>query len=150
MAFLAGRPLHPGALPLIVFLFSSLVSFLSGSTPLTITAVMPIAVRLVSRNMTDPLIVEPLLFAVMGSVLSGASFGDMNSPFSITFLISTASAETSVIGHFKSQAGYSLIAFAATIVAGYLLLMLGIKPYLSIAAGALLIGLAFLGLNRTK
>jgi len=150
MAFLAGRPLRPGALPLIVFLFSSLVSFLSGSTPLTITAVMPIAVRLVSRNMTDPLIVEPLLFAAIGSVLSGASFGDMNSPFSVTFLISTASAETSVSSHFKSQAGYSLLAFAATIVAGYLLLMLGIKPYLSIAAGALLIGLAFLGLNRTK
>jgi len=55
-----------------------------------------------------------------------------------------------VSGHFKSQAGYSLLAFATTIVAGYLLLMLGIKPYLSIAAGALLIGLAFLGLNRTK
>jgi Na+/H+ antiporter NhaC len=100
--------------------------------------------------MTDPLIVEPLLFAAMGSVLSGASFGDMNSPFSVTFLISTASAETSVSGHFKSQAGYSLLAFATTIVAGYLLLMLGIKPYLSIAAGALLIGIAFLGLNRTK
>jgi Na+/H+ antiporter NhaC len=148
MGFLDAGALNPRSIPFIVFLFASVISFLSGSMPFTVGTVMPLAIRLVSRNMTDPLIVDSLLFAVIGAVLSGASFGDMNSPFSVNFILASAAAETSVTGHFKSQIGYSAIAFAVSIVAGYLLLMLNLKPYLSLSSGALLIGLVFFGLNR--
>jgi Na+/H+ antiporter NhaC len=148
MGFLGDGLLNPRTIPLLVFLFASAISFLSGSMPFTVGTVMPIAVRLVSRNMTDPLIVDSLLFAAIGAVLSGASFGDMNSPFSVNFILASAAAETSVTGHFKSQIGYSAVAFVVTIVAGYLLLMLNLKPYLSLSSGALLIGLVFFVLHR--
>jgi Na+/H+ antiporter NhaC len=150
MGFLAAGTHNPRSIPLLVFLFSSVISFLSGSMPFTVATVMPLAIRLVSHNMTDPLIVDSLLFAVIGAVLSGASFGDMNSPFSVNFILASAAAETSVTGHFRSQIGYAAIAFVVTIVAGYLLLMLNLKPYLSLSSGALLIGLVFFGLNREK
>jgi Na+/H+ antiporter NhaC len=146
--FLGAGPLNPKTIPLLVFLFASAISFLSGSMPLTVGTVMPIAVRLVSRNMSDPLIVDSLLFAAIGAVLSGASFGDMNSPFSVNFILASAAAETSVTRHFKSQIGYSAVAFLVTVVAGYLLLMLNLKPYLSLSSGALLIGLLFFVLRR--
>jgi Na+/H+ antiporter NhaC len=148
MGFLEGGALNPRAIPLIVFLFSALVSFLSGSMPLAVGTVTPLAVRLASGNMTDPLIVDFLLFAVIGAVLSGASFGDMNSPFSINFIIASAAAETSVTGRLRSQIGYASLAFVVTVAAGYVLLMLNVKPYLSLSAGALLIGLAFFGIDR--
>jgi Na+/H+ antiporter NhaC len=145
--------LHRGAtlsstIPMIFFLFSSLISFLSGSTLFTVTTVTPLAIRLISMSMTDPLIVNNLLFATIGSVLSGATFGDINSPYSLTFIISAATAETSVSRHFKSQISYSLVSFVITVIFGYLLILLGIKPYLSISSGLLVIaGVFFLSTN---
>lgn len=135
-------------IPMIFFLFSSLISFLSGSFLFTITTVMPLAIRLISLNMTDPLIIDNIIFASIGSVLSGATFGDINSPFSLNFIISTASAETSVSRHFKSQIVYSLIAIIVTLIFGYLVFALGLKPYLSISSGILAISLIFLFINH--
>ncbi len=138
-------------IPMIFFLFSSLISFLSGSTLFTVSTVIPLAIRLISMSMTDPLIVNNLGFATIGSVLSGATFGDINSPYSLTFIISTASAETSVSRHFKSQISYSLLSLFVTVIFGYLLILLGIKPYLSISSGLLVIaGVFFLGTNGSQ
>lgn len=130
--------------PLIFFLFSCFISFLCGSFLLTTTTVIPLAIRLISSSLPDPLMIEGVMFASVGAVISGASFGDINSPFSLNFIISAAAAETSVFGHFKSQIGYSLLAFLITIVFGYLLFAVGVKPYLSIASGLLVIGITFL------
>ena len=118
---LDGRAIQSSTIPMIFFLFTSLISFLSGSALFTISAVIPLAIRLLSMSMTDPLIVNNLLFATIGSVLSGATFGDINSPYSLTFIISTATAETSVSRHFKSQISYSLLSFFITVIFGYLL-----------------------------
>jgi Na+/H+ antiporter NhaC len=83
------RTVSPALIPMLIFIFSSIISFLSGSFLFTITGVLPFAIRIISLNMTDPLIVDNLLFAAIGSVISGATFGDMNSPFSLNFIIST-------------------------------------------------------------
>jgi Na+/H+ antiporter NhaC len=135
---------------MLIFIFSSIISFLSGSFLFTITGVLPFAIRIISLNMTDPLIVDNLLFAVIGSVLSGATFGDMNSPFSLNFIISTAASETAVSKHFISQIIYSLIAFSVSIIFGYLLLLFNIKPYLSISSGLLVISLIFIFIDRNQ
>ena len=50
MGFLGAGALNPRAIPLLVFLFASVISFLSGSMPFTVSTVMPLAIRLVSRN----------------------------------------------------------------------------------------------------
>jgi Na+/H+ antiporter NhaC len=142
------KPVSPGFLPLIFFLFSSCISFLCGSPVVTIAAVIPFAVRTVSSSLPDPLLIESTLFASVGAVVSGASFGDINSPFSINFIVSAAAAETTVNGHFKSQIGYSLLAFGVASIFGYLLFAAGVKPYLSIAAGLFVIGASFLFLHN--
>jgi len=137
------KPVATPFLPLIFFIFSSCISFLSGSFLITASTAIPLAIRLVSSSMPDPLIIESVVFASVGAVISGASFGDINSPFSINFIISTAAAETSVYRHFKSQISYSVLAFVVTLVFGYLLFAIGVKPYLSIASGMLVIGISF-------
>ena len=144
------RTISAALIPMLIFIFSSIISFLSGSFLFTITGVLPFAIRIISLNMTDPLIVDNLLFAVIGSVLSGATFGDMNSPFSLNFIISTAASEAAVSKHFISQIIYSLIAFSVSIIFGYLLLLFNIKPYLSISSGLLVISLMFIFIDRNQ
>ena len=135
-------------IPMIIFIFSSVISFLSGSYLFCISTVLPFAVRIISLNMTDPLIVDNLLFATIGAVISGATFGDMNSPFSLNFIFAAASAEASVSKHFYGQIFYSLAAFIITIIFGYLLLIFNLKHYLSITSGLLVISLIFIFFDK--
>jgi len=137
-------------LPMIIFIFSTIISFLSGSYIFTITTLMPYALRLTTVNLTDPMILDNLIFAVIAAVLSGATFGDINSPFSLNFIISTASSNASITGHFITQIVYSLIAFFTSVVFGYLLFVLHLKVYLSISSGILFIAIIFFMLENDK
>ncbi len=131
-------------IPMLLFILSSIVSFLSGSAHFTVTSIIPLGVRIMSSNMTDPLLVDHFIFASIGAVLSGAAFGDMNSPFSLNFIIATAATTSPIMRRFTTQIGYSLSAYAGTLIFGYLLFMLGVKPYVSISSGFLVIALAFM------
>jgi Na+/H+ antiporter NhaC len=135
-------------IPLLIFFLSSVVSFLSGSFLFTVSTMLPLALRLISLNLTDPLIVDSVHFATIGSVLSGATFGDTNSPLSLNFIISTAASESSVSQHFLSQIVYSLMAFFIAAVFGFTLLVFGLKPYFSISLGLLVIALIFIFINK--
>ncbi len=134
--------------PLIVFLLSSVFSFLNGSSMLTILTMIPLALKLLGLNLPDPHIVGNLTFATIGSVLSGASFGDTNSPLSLNFILSTAIVKSSVNGHFNTQIIYSFIAAVVTVFCGYVLLIAGARPYLSISAGFLVIAGLFILIDR--
>jgi len=137
-------------LPMLIFILSSIISFLSGSYLFTITTAMPLALRLATINLTDPLIIDDLIFCVIASTISGATFGDINSPFSINFIISTAASNSRVKSHFITQIGYSLIAFFTSIVFGYLLFALNTKPYLSISSGMIIIAIIFYFIDNDK
>jgi Na+/H+ antiporter NhaC len=140
----SNRNIPVTAIPLLLFILSSVVSFLSGSATFTVTSIIPLALRIMSSNMTDPLLVDHFIFASIGAVLSGASFGDMNSPFSLNFIIATAATNAPIMRRFTTQIGYSLFAYAGTVIFGYLLFMLGVKPYVSISAGFLVLALALM------
>ncbi|MFW6138814.1 MAG: Na+/H+ antiporter NhaC family protein [Spirochaetota bacterium] len=131
------------AAPLIIFLFSSIISFLCGSSLFTIITVLPAALSMVCSSLPDPLMVEDVIYSAVAAVLSGATFGGINSPFSVNLVISTASAESSVTGHFKTQIVYSGFAFFMTVVFGYLFSMMDINPVLSISSGILVIYMVF-------
>jgi tetracycline resistance efflux pump len=135
-------------LPLIIFIISSVVSFLSGSSVLTIMTVTPLAIRLTSLYLTHPLIIDDTMFASIAAAFSGATFGDINSPFSVNFIVSTASSEAPLLPHFSSQLLYSLIAFFVTIIFGYIFFILNLNPYLSISSGILAIFILFMLFNK--
>ena len=134
-------------IPMIIFVLSCIVSFLSGSSPLTISILLPIALKIMGANMADPLLIDRQVYATIAAVLSGASFGDMSSPFSINYIIATAAVSAGIRRRFISQIGYSLIAFAAAIIFGYLLFTINVKPYVSISAGFLGIALLLIFLT---
>jgi Na+/H+ antiporter NhaC len=140
--------LYPGVLPMLIFVSTAVISFLTGSGLLTAVLMTPLAIQLTSLYLPHPLIIDDIMFASIGAVFSGATFGDINSPLSPLFIISTAATEAPLFDHFTSQTSYSLIAFFVTIVFGYLLFMAGLKPYFSISTGMLAIFAGFLLVNR--
>ena len=141
------RSLYMRFIPMIIFAVSCIVSLLSGSSPLTITILLPIALKIMGANMADPMLIDRQMYATIGAVLSGATFGDMNSPFSVHYIITTAAVSAGIRNRFISQIGYSLIAFAAAIIFGYLLFTINMKPYVSISAGFLGIALLLMFLT---
>lgn len=136
--------------PLAVFTVSCLVGFLSGSAPLTVSVMLPVALQVISARLSDPLLVNQYIFAGIAAVQSGAVFGDMNSPFSPSFILSTAGAGSSLRGHFRTQVPYSLGCFAVSALFGYTLFALEISPYLSISTGFLVTGGAVVLISRMK
>jgi Na+/H+ antiporter NhaC len=149
---LVSKSITPRFIPMILFLLTCFVSFLSGSAPLSISALLPIALRIMSANMTDPQLVDRFIYASIGAVISGATFGDMNSPLSLNYIITTAVTSSGIRHRFVTQIGYSFIALGATVLFGYLLFALNLKPYVSIASGFLVIALLlmFLSSDRKK
>ena len=93
------------------------------------------------------MLIDRQVYATIGAVLSGATFGDMNSPFSVHYIITSAAVSAGIKNRFISQTGYSLIAFAAAIIFGYLLFTINVKPYVSISAGFLGIALLLIFLT---
>lgn len=144
---LVEKSLVASFIPLLIFVLACVVSFFSGSAPLTISALLPIALRITSVNMTDPQLVDQLIFATIGAVISGATFGDMNSPLSLNYIIATAVTNAGIRHRFVSQIGYSLVAFGATVVFGYLLFTLNLKPYVLVSSGFLGIALLLIFLS---
>ena len=139
--------LYRSFIPMIIFALSCIVSLLSGSSPLTISILLPIALKIMGAHMADPLLIDRQVYATIGAVLSGATFGDMNSPFSVHYIIASVAADAGIKNRFISQIGYSLIAFAAAIIFGYLLFTINAKPYVSISAGFLGIALLLMFLT---
>lgn len=148
MGFLGNRNLSERFIPLIVFIFSSIIGFLSGSPILTIMAVIPAGIKLTSVNMTDPLIVNEVMFATIASVISGATFGSINSPYSISFILSLASTGASLKQHFSRQIYFSSIAYLSTLIFGYGFFIIKIKPIISISIGLIVIYSIFYLFNK--
>ena len=129
--------------PLIFFLLSSVLSFLTGSRIAVLYVIIPLAFKAISASLSDPLIINYFHYAVLGAIISGSSFGFINSPLSPIFIISTSSSESSIRTHFTSQIYYSLGALFCSLLFGYLLSFLKISPYLTISIGLIVISSFF-------
>ncbi len=126
--------------PVIFFIVSSIIAFISGSRLLTISTILPLAIKGLSIAHSDPLIIDYFTFATVGAVISGSTLGTINSIFSPIFIITTAAGELSIKTKFLTQLPYMLLPFILSIIFGYLPSYLEINPVLSIIAGILIIG----------
>jgi Na+/H+ antiporter NhaC len=88
-------------IPLVVFGFSAVISFATGSSWGTFAIMFPLA--LPAAVATDA-----MLFVVIGAVLSGGLFGDHSSPISETTILSATGADCDQYAHFRTQLPYAL------------------------------------------
>ena len=115
--YLAGMfsaAISPTLLPTIIFLVCCLMSFATGTSTGTFNIMMLVAVPMAMA-------MDANLILTIGSVWSGALFGDHASPISDTTVMTCASTGCDIMDHIKTQLPYALTAAVLTVIA-YLIL----------------------------
>jgi Na+/H+ antiporter NhaC len=107
----------PGwAVPALIFVTGSLISFATGSSWGTFAILMPLAIPM-AHGLGAPILVS------IGAVLSGGLFGDHCSPISDTTILSSMGGACDHIDHVKTQLPYAatvaLASLCAYLVAGF-------------------------------
>lgn len=115
LSTLVAGNIHPGFLPVILFLLASVMAFATGTSWGTFGIMLPIAAAMAVK--VDPSLIIPCMSAVM----AGAVCGDHCSPISDTTILSSTGARCNHIDHVTSQLPYSLTVAAAA-ASGYLAL----------------------------
>lgn len=130
-------------LPTIIFILGSVISFATGTSYGTMGILMPLAIPLAFALNPDP---EFVVLSV-GSVLTGAIFGDHCSPISDTTILSSMGAGCDHIDHVRTQLTYAVTVAALAILTGYLPAGLGLPVTLTLPMGilALLLVIRFAG-----
>lgn len=144
---LAEGNLSPSLLPLLMFILPCLVAFSTGSSWGANTIVMPLAIPLAIQ-----LGGSELLIPVVGSVLTGAVFGDHCSPVSDTTIMSSMASACDHIDHVKTQLPYATTVAIVSIIVGFIPAGLGFNPFISLVLGVfLLIGFLYkFGISTNK
>ncbi|MTI68161.1 MAG: Na+/H+ antiporter NhaC family protein, partial [Firmicutes bacterium] len=121
-------------IPMAVFLLGCIIAFSTGTSWGTTAILMPIAVPLVYQLSGGDTGV--LLYATIGSVFTGAVFGDHCSPISDTTIMSSMASASDHIDHVKTQIPYSLTVAIIALAVGYLpAAIFKIPPVVSIILG---------------
>jgi Na+/H+ antiporter family protein len=115
LSTLVADNIHPGFLPVILFLLASVMAFATGTSWGTFGIMLPIAAAMAVK--VDASLVIPCMSAVM----AGAVCGDHCSPISDTTILSSTGAHCNHIDHVTSQLPYALTVAGAA-AAGYLVL----------------------------
>lgn len=127
--------LHEGFLPLIVFLVSMFMAFSIGSSWGTNGILMPIVIPIAAQVSAATGSVSPLMLACMGSVLTGAVFGDHCSPISDTTILSSSASGSDHIDHVKTQMPYAVTAAGFAIIFGFIPAGFGMPVWISLILG---------------
>ena len=108
-AGLLSRNLSPALLPGLTFLVSAFISFSTGTSWVTFSILIPVAIPAASSlGVALPL--------TLGAVLSGGVFGDHASPLSDTTIISSLGAASDHVDHTNTQLPYALLGALLAVV----------------------------------
>jgi Na+/H+ antiporter NhaC len=123
----------PGWLvPVLVFIMSSIVAFATGTSWGTMAIMLPLSVPLAAAYTGN----EPstLVFATLGAVLTGSTFGDHCSPISDTTIMSSMASSADHIDHVKTQLPYA-VTVASIASVGYILVGIGLPVWITLILG---------------
>ena len=138
LSTLVADNIHPGFLPVILFLLASVMAFATGTSWGTFGIMLPIAAAMAVK--VDASLVIPCMSAVM----AGAVCGDHCSPISDTTILSSTGAHCNHIDHVTSQLPYALTVAGAA-AAGYLVLGMTQSAWLGFfATGVVMTALIFI------
>lgn len=138
------------ALPVCVFLSAAVVSFATGTSWGTMGILCPAVVTIAAGLLDAHPVAEaqPIFYAAIGAVLSGAVFGDHCSPISDTTILSSLASDCALETHVWTQMPYAVVVAGVSMATGDVLCRYGNLPAwagLAIGAAALFLILRTLG-----
>lgn len=138
---LFGDSVPPIALPTLAFFLSAVTAFSTGTSWGTMAIIYPIIVPLsyhvIVATGSDPATTEMIMYAVLGSILSGATFGDHTSPISDTTLFSSMASGADHIDHVRTQMPYAVVVALIAVVFGYIPVSMGLNPVVANILGVI-------------
>ena len=126
-------------IPVIVFVFSGVIAFSTGSSFSTMGILFPIVISIASSFLSNEGEVSAIFYCSIASVLSGAVLGDHCSPISDTTILSSMATGCNHINHVNSQLTYCLVVGVLSIVIMLLQGLFGIPLWILMIIGILLI-----------
>jgi len=140
-------------LPAIIFVLASGMAFATGTSYGTMGILMPLAIPLANAvgsgaGLSGDALAGYIVMSI-GSVLTGAVFGDHCSPISDTTILSSMGAECDHIEHVKTQVLYALTVGLISIVFGYLPVAAGIPVYIVLPVAILVVILTVRFVGKT-
>ncbi len=100
-----GDSLAPHWIPVLVFIFSGLTSFATGSSWSTMAILMPLVIPLAHRLAPGS---DLILAGTISSVLAGSVWGDHCSPISDTTVLSSMASSSDHVDHVNTQLPYAI------------------------------------------
>lgn len=128
---LVGSNIPFGILPPIIFVFSILISFATGTSWGTMAIMTPLAIEMAYAITGD----VNLTIGMSGAVLSGAILGDHASPVSDTTVMASMFSGADHIDHVKTQLPYALTVGAVIMVLYTIYGFTGISPFILLPIG---------------
>lgn len=116
-------------IPFTIFMIACFMAFAMGTSWGTMGIVLPLAVPISMAVAPD------LLLPIVGSVMTGAIFGDHCSPLSDTTILSSTGSGADHIDHVRTQIPYALTVAAVAGVVGFIPAGLGLSPLVTIPLG---------------
>ena len=126
-------------IPVIVFVFSGVIAFSTGSSFSTMGILFPIVISIASSFLSNEGEVSSIFYCSIASVLSGAVLGDHCSPISDTTILSSMATGCNHINHVNSQLTYCLLVGVLSIVIMLLQGVFGMPLWILMIIGVLLI-----------
>ncbi len=115
--------------PAIVFVFSAVTSFSTGTSWGTISIMFPLVIPITIGLLANSPDLKSFLIITISSVLAGSVFGDHCSPISDTTIMSSMASSCDHIDHVKTQIPYALTVAGIALFGGILPLSFGV-PYI--------------------
>jgi Na+/H+ antiporter NhaC len=146
--------LDPRFLPALVFVLAAVTAFATGTSWATMGILIPLAVptafTLAQNAGIDAASSHRILLASVSSVLAGAIFGDHCSPISDTTVLSSTASACDHVDHVRTQLPYALAVAGVALACGYLPAGFGLSPFLSLAAGTVVLGAILFAAGRSQ
>jgi len=135
-------------LPTIVFLIAAAMAFSTGTSWGTMAILTPLSIGLALQ--LDPAggPQGTITLATCGSVLAGAIFGDHCSPISDTTVLSSRASGCDHVAHVRTQMPYAIVVGLVCIICGTLPAALGVSPWISLIAGAVVLVVIVRGFGK--
>lgn len=127
-------------IPLITFILSALISFSTGTSWGTMAILYPLLLPLtwslgIESNMEE-VVLLPIFYNVVASVLGGSVLGDHCSPISDTTVLSSMASGCNHIEHVRTQMPYALsVGFISILLGGVAVVFINLPFLLVIAIG---------------
>ncbi|MCB0272220.1 MAG: hypothetical protein KDD46_04325 [Bdellovibrionales bacterium] len=128
-------------LPALIFILSFMMAFATGTSWGTMAILFPLALPLAHTVMIAQGVPQEtflqILYASIGSILTGAIFGDHISPISDTTIMSSIWSGIDHMDHVQSQMPYALFVGGVSIFLGYVPAGFGVASWITIPLGVL-------------